>query len=108
MAEAVHVAIEEFKRKKADMSKNDGEDAAADGLNPNLAAAINALPEMTEKKRCIDMHTNIATALLNEVKARELANYYEMEDQFASQSVGTSVSQLEQVLSDKQRGTALD
>jgi len=108
MAEAVHVAIEEFKKKKADMSKNDGEDSAVEGLNPNLAAAINALPELTEKKRSIDMHTNIATALLQEIKERDLANYYEMEDRFASQSTSTSVSQLEQLFPDSQRGSRDD
>merc|ERR1719161_2987507 len=76
-------------------------------LSPGLAAAINALPEMTEKKRCIDMHTNIATAMLNEIKARELDRYYEIEDQFASQSLGTSVSELKKILTEA-KGTAMD
>lgn len=54
------------------------------------------------------MHTNIATALLNEVKDRELANYYEIEDQFGSQSLGTSVSEMKQLLSASQKGSVLD
>ena len=37
-------------------------------LTAGLASAINALPEMTEKKRSVDMHTNLATALVNEIK----------------------------------------
>ncbi|CAK0809762.1 unnamed protein product, partial [Prorocentrum cordatum] len=65
-------------------------------------------PELTEKKRSIDMHTNIATALLQEIKERDLANYYEMEDRFASQSTSTSVSQLEQLFPDSQRGSRDD
>merc|ERR1711964_583384 len=77
-------------------------------LAPGLAAAINALPEMTEKKRSIDMHTNIANALLNEVRARELDNYYEMEDQFSSQSLSKSCSQLQEILADQARGTLVD
>jgi len=108
VAEAVHESIEEFNRKRADMSDSKGDDDPSASLGPGLAAAINALPEMTEKKRSIDMHTNIATALLNEVKARELDRYYEMEDQFASQSTLTSISQLEQMLKDKHRGTTVD
>mmetsp|Transcript_128581 Transcript_128581/g.274239 ORF Transcript_128581/g.274239 Transcript_128581/m.274239 type:complete len:653 (-) Transcript_128581:42-2000(-) len=108
VAEAVHEAIEEFNRKRADMSKSGESDDPSQTLAPDLAAAINALPEMTEKKRSIDMHTNIATALMNEVKARELHHYYEMEDQFSSQSVSKSVSELEELLNDRQRGTILD
>merc|ERR1711953_1584961 len=72
VANAVHEAIEDFKKQKETIgSDGNGGDG---GIAPGLAAAINALPEMTEKKRIIDMHTNIATALLNEVKARELDN----------------------------------
>lgn len=108
VAEAVHSAIQEFERKRADMSKAGPEPDSSMGIAPDLAAAINALPEMTEKKRSIDMHTNIATALLNEVKARSLDRYYEIEDQFSSQSLGTSVAQLEQLLNDRQKGTAVD
>lgn len=85
----------------------EGEDAMG-GLTAGLANAFNALPEMREKKRILDMHTNIATALLNEIKARELANFYEAEDNFASQSVGTSIGQVEQLLAEGQKGSVLD
>jgi len=54
------------------------------------------------------MHTNIATALLNEVKARELDRYYEMEDSFASTSISTSVAELEKLIRDNGRGTVMD
>merc|ERR1719235_2157296 len=103
VAGAVHEEIEAWKKKSSEMSSND--DSA---IAPGLAAAINALPEMTEKKRFIDMHTNIATALLNEIKARELDRYYEMEDHFASQSVGTSVEELMKLMREGHKGTALD
>jgi len=106
-AEAVQQAIDDFTKKKASMSAS-GEDDPNASIAPGLAAAINALPEMTEKKRSIEMHTNIATALMNEVKARELHRYYELEDQFSSQSVGTSVKELDQLLSEAQKGTSLD
>jgi hypothetical protein len=63
---------------------------------------------MTEKKRSIDMHTNIAMALMSEIKARELDKYYELEDQFSSQSVGTSIKSMEELLSEAQKGTLPD
>jgi len=105
---AVHEAIEEYKKKSASMSTGPGEEDPTQSLAPGLAAAINALPEMTEKKRSIDMHTNIAMALMSEIKARELDKYYEMEDQFSSQSVGTSIKAMEELLSETQKGTLLD
>jgi hypothetical protein len=108
VANAVHEAIEDYKKKSASMSANPGEDDPTQALAPGLAAAINALPEMTEKKRSIDMHTNIATALLAEIKARELDRYYELEDQFTSQSVSTSIKAMEELLADSQRGTLMD
>jgi len=102
---AVHEAIEEYKTKTASMSSK-GEDEM--DMAPGLAAAMNALPEMTEKKRSIDMHTNIAMALMSEIKARELDKYYELEDQFTSQSVGTSIKSMDELLSESQKGTLLD
>eukprot|EP00933_Yihiella_yeosuensis_P028601 TRINITY_DN22440_c0_g1_i1.p1 TRINITY_DN22440_c0_g1~~TRINITY_DN22440_c0_g1_i1.p1 ORF type:complete len:655 (+),score=137.53 TRINITY_DN22440_c0_g1_i1:134-2098(+) len=108
VATAVHESIEEFERKRAEMAtKGEGEDPSQ-AMAPGLLSAINALPEMTEKKRIIDMHTNIATALLNEVKARQLDRYYELEDQVASQSLNTSVTQLQELLNDRQQGTTHD
>merc|ERR1712139_94719 len=98
---AVHEAIEEYKKKTASMSATDGEEDPTQALAPGLAAAINALPEMTEKKRSIDMHTNIAMALMSEIKARELDKYYEMEEQFSSQSVATSIKAMEELLSEQ-------
>eukprot|EP00435_Cladocopium_sp_Y103_P054346 s2661_g17.t1 len=86
----------------------------AQALAPGLAAAINALPEMTEKKRSIDMHTNIAHALVAEVKARELDRYYELEDQLPSQQSWQSRQSIqlakgrEQLLNASQKGTLAD
>lgn len=102
---AISVAIEEYEKKRQEMSKTDAE---AESLAPGLAAAINALPEMTEKKRSIDMHTNIATALMDEIKARGLDMYYEVEDQFSQQGMGAAISEMEKLLAVSQKGTTLD
>jgi len=100
---AVQESFDEFNKKREGMTKSgESEDVAA------MNSAMNSLPEMTEKKRSLDMHTNIATALLNEVKARELDRYYVMEDQFSSQSLSASCSEVEKSLKDGQKGTALD
>lgn len=103
---AVSEALEEYKKKTASMTAEEDDPNA--GLATGLAAAMNALPEMTEKKRSLDMHTNIAMALMSEIKAREIDKYYEMEDQFSSQSVSTSIKAMDELLSDSQKGTLLD
>merc|ERR1719162_1486386 len=89
------------------MNADDQDDPNA-GLATRLAAAMKSLPEMMEKKRSIDMHTNIAMALMSEVKARKIDKYYEMENQFSSQSVSTSIKAMDELLSDSQKGTLLD
>jgi hypothetical protein len=39
----------------------------ADNTN-KLTSAVSSLPELIEKKRLLDMHTNIATTLLEQIK----------------------------------------
>merc|ERR1719456_1654137 len=75
VAEAVSKEIEIFEEKRSQMNQ---EPLDADA---GIGAAMNALPEMTEKKRCIDMHTNIATALLAEIQSRSLDRYIEIENE---------------------------
>lgn len=36
----------------------------------NLIDVVSSLPELTERKRILDKHTTIATALLKEIKKR--------------------------------------
>ena len=45
-----------------------------------------SLPELLQKKRFLDMHTTIATALLDCIKARKLDVYFETEEKLMSQS----------------------
>ncbi|KAG8091392.1 hypothetical protein GUJ93_ZPchr0012g20940 [Zizania palustris] len=50
------------------------------GNTKHLMNAVNSLPELTERKKMIDKHTNIATALLGHIKERSLDGYCECEN----------------------------
>ncbi|KAM0911457.1 hypothetical protein ACQ4PT_013472 [Festuca glaucescens] len=49
------------------------------GNTKHLMNAVNSLPELTDRKKMIDKHTNIATALLARIKERSLDGYYRCE-----------------------------
>jgi hypothetical protein len=51
----------------------------------SLKAAISSLPALTDRKRTIDMHMNIAHALLEIIKNRHLDKFISMEDSIAKQ-----------------------
>ncbi|KAL6912381.1 hypothetical protein ACP4OV_001186 [Aristida adscensionis] len=50
------------------------------GNTKHLMNAVNSLPELTERKKMIDKHTNIATALLGHIKERSLDKYCDCEN----------------------------
>lgn len=58
-------------------------DAAISLLSDNtskLTSAINTLPNLLETKRLIDLHTTIASAILEHIKQRKLDVFFELEE----------------------------
>eukprot|EP00183_Erythrolobus_madagascarensis_P007250 CAMPEP_0185846406 /NCGR_PEP_ID=MMETSP1354-20130828/2054_1 /TAXON_ID=708628 /ORGANISM="Erythrolobus madagascarensis, Strain CCMP3276" /LENGTH=695 /DNA_ID=CAMNT_0028546535 /DNA_START=40 /DNA_END=2127 /DNA_ORIENTATION=+ len=83
---------------------------AQGGASDALSRAVAQLPELRKRKQIIDMHTNIATALLDCIKDRALDGFFQLEDQLMSASARAAV-ETESVLSllrDPARGTPLD
>jgi hypothetical protein len=68
-ATAVNELVSDFSRLRGEMTSGEG----------GLTSAVSALPQVTEMKKTVDMHTTIATSLLNEVKARQIDKFYELE-----------------------------
>lgn len=97
VAEAIQEELEQYRSSEDEIKKLkstmgiDGESEVAFSMvNDNtakLTSAVNSLPQLMEKKRLIDMHTKIATAVLNFIKARRLDSYFEIEEKIMSKQV---------------------
>lgn len=82
VAEKIQEELEGYKQSEDEIKKlkkemgMEGEqyDEALSMLSDNtnkLTSAISSMPELLEKKRLLDMHTNVATALLEQIKVGE-------------------------------------
>uniref|UniRef100_A0A0R3RUU6 Sec1 family domain-containing protein 1 n=1 Tax=Elaeophora elaphi TaxID=1147741 RepID=A0A0R3RUU6_9BILA len=91
VAEAIQEEVEayknsedEIKRLKHAMGMDDVESDETVSLlsdaTAKLTSTVGSLPELLEKKRLIDLHTTVATAVLNEIKRRKLDVLFEAEE----------------------------
>uniref|UniRef100_A0AAY4A566 Sec1 family domain-containing protein 1 n=1 Tax=Denticeps clupeoides TaxID=299321 RepID=A0AAY4A566_9TELE len=100
---------EEVKRLKSIMGLEGEDEGAISMLSDNtakLTSAVSSLPELLEKKRLIDLHTNVATAVLDHIKSRKLDVYFEYEEKLMSKS--TLDKSLLDIISDPDAGTPED
>lgn len=94
VAEAIQEELEQYRNSEDEIKKLkssmgiDGEsDIAFSMVNDNterLTNAVNSLPQLMEKKRLIDMHTKVATSILNNIKSRRLDSFFELEEKIMS------------------------
>ncbi|GBE61593.1 Sec1 family protein [Babesia ovata] len=100
---ASHIAtsLESYNAQLSQINK--GEDEAAG----SLVNAMNAIPQLTEQKRLLDMHTNLATALVDAVKSRDLDRFYEFEYDLDLLSEKNCFQQFEDLLAND-KSTAMD
>ncbi|XP_028677110.1 sec1 family domain-containing protein 1 [Erpetoichthys calabaricus] len=100
---------DEVKRLKSIMGLEGEDEGAISMLSDNtakLTSAVSSLPELLEKKRLIDLHTNVATAVLEHIKTRKLDVYFEYEEKLMSKS--TLDKSLLDMISDPDAGTPED
>uniref|UniRef100_A0A671V8U7 Sec1 family domain containing 1 n=1 Tax=Sparus aurata TaxID=8175 RepID=A0A671V8U7_SPAAU len=100
---------DEVKRLKSIMGLEGEDEGAISMLSDNtakLTSAVSSLPELLEKKRLIDLHTNVATAVLDHIKSRKLDVYFEYEEKLMSKS--TLDKSLLDIISDPDAGTPED
>ncbi|GLH13371.1 Protein sly1 homolog [Gryllus bimaculatus] len=116
VAEAIQEELEQYrssedevKKLKASMGIDNDSDAAFSMVSDNtakLTSAVNSLPQLLDMKRLIDMHTTIATAILNAIKTRRLDTLFECEEKVMSKAaLDRSIMEL---LTDPEAGTPED
>jgi len=105
VAEDIDAQLTKYKEDANDVTRKTGasslEDLQADSSAQHLKAAITLLPELRERKATLDMHMNIATALLKGIKDRQLDNYFQIEENISKQTK----SQMLELIKDKDKGT---
>lgn len=96
VAESIQEELEDYKTSESEVKRlketmgldPDGEAAMSliSNTTAKLTSAVSSLPQLLERKRLLDMHTTIATAILEQIKQRKLDVLLEVEEKVMSKN----------------------
>jgi len=79
----VDTLTKQYKKDMEEMNQRTAVDAGLQDANTDatldLGAAMSLLPEMQDRKRRLDTHTDVGVAILNKVKEREIHSFHKLE-----------------------------
>jgi sec1 family domain-containing protein 1 len=106
IAEDIDKELSKYQADAEDVTKRTGVNSIEDlddssASAAQLKAAITLLPELRERKATLDMHMNIATALLKGIQGRKLDMFFQTEEEIMKQS-GSEILAL---IKDTDKGT---
>ncbi|PRP74428.1 hypothetical protein PROFUN_06557 [Planoprotostelium fungivorum] len=94
IAVAINTYLKEYKSTLDDFNKMSGgmdidnyDESQILGRTKDLGSFVNTIPQLREKKRVMDVHTNIATSLLRSIESRNLDAYYSVEQSIITHSL---------------------
>lgn len=119
VAEAVEGALQAYKDEIVELNRSTGALGNDEGIvdehgdlmnkaNDKLAAAVSNIPGLAKKKRQIDLHTNIATAILDRIKLGGLDGYFQVEEELLSRPGSFDVQRILALLGPNGRGSPND
>ncbi|XP_026194009.1 protein sly1 [Cyclospora cayetanensis] len=77
-------------------------------FSSDILKAVDVLPDLADKKRSLDAHTTIATALVSTIKERGLDRYFELEQGLPQDREAAVTSAVRQCLAPEAPGTLED
>lgn len=112
VVENADIELNLYKKDAQDLTNKTGISSFND-IDPNAAndtahiqQAVDALPELTARKSTLDMHMDILASLINELQAKNLDKFFEIEQNSNDQKIQHEF--LELLQSDTERDTSID
>lgn len=117
VAESIAEELEKYKQYENELKSlkdtiGDGDEQSEATMNhmfnntSKLTSAFSSLPELFEMKRVLDMHTNIATSLLDIIKKRKLDVFFETEEKIMGKA--TLEKSIMEIINDPETGGTED